>query len=187
MKNALILHGAQNNSSGNWFPWLKEKLEKKAFKVWVPDMPNAEKPILKDWLYYIFSNKNWIFNADSIIIGHSAGATFTLKVIESLPGGIIINKAIMVSPFAGMGKLKWTYKYKRSLVEKPMDFKKTKKSCRNFYFFASNNDKYDCGIDQAEILQKHLGGEIILKPGEGHFNLETDPKYKQLPELLEYI
>lgn len=39
MKNALILHGAGNNHTGNWFLWLQEKLEKKDYKVWVPDLP----------------------------------------------------------------------------------------------------------------------------------------------------
>lgn len=87
MKNVLILHGAGNNSKGNWFPWLKEEVEKKGNIAWVPDLPNSEHPDKKAWLDTIFLNKQWVFDSESIIVGHSAGATCILRVLEQLPGG----------------------------------------------------------------------------------------------------
>ena len=62
-----------------------------------------------------------------------------------------------------------------------------KKSCKKFFFFASDRDPYDCGIDKALFMQKHLGGQIIYRPGEGHFNLEKGPQYTTFPALLEKI
>ena len=97
MKNALILHGAGNDSSGNWFPWLGKELERKGFKVWIPDLPNSDHPIQKDWLETIFSNNNWNFNEESVVIGHSTGATLILRILERLPEDTKVNKAILVA------------------------------------------------------------------------------------------
>lgn len=111
MKDVLILHGAGNNSQGNWLPWLKVELEKKGYKVWSPDLPNSDTPVLKGWLDTIFSNKEWEFNEESIIVGHSSGATLTLRVLENLPEGAKINKAILVAGFIDKGELPQFYQY----------------------------------------------------------------------------
>ena len=39
MNNYIIIHGSFGSNDGNWFPWLKEKLEQKGSKVEVPQMP----------------------------------------------------------------------------------------------------------------------------------------------------
>src|SRR3989344_5767772 len=84
MKNVLLLHGSGNNSQGNWFPWLKKELEEKGFKVWVPNLPHADYPDISEWVDFIFSSKNWEFNKESLIIGHSAGATLILGLLKIL-------------------------------------------------------------------------------------------------------
>lgn len=187
MKNALILHGAGNNSQGNWFPWLKKELEKKGYKVWVPDLPNSETPKLTDWVETIFSNQEWEFNEDSIIIGHSAGATCVVRVLERIPLGIKINAAIMVAAFAERGTKQEYFHYKDGLLEKPFAWGKIKNTAKHFYFIASNNDQYECGAKQGKIFCDHLGGELIIKPGEGHFSLESNPSYHEFPFLLTLI
>lgn len=187
MKNALILHGAGNNHSGNWIPWLKKELEGKGYKVWTPDLPDSDIPNKEKWLNTIFLNKEWIFNSESVIIGHSAGATLILRILENIQEGIKINKAVLVSGPVEMGMKLEYFVYKKSLVGSPFDWHKIKSSCNNFFFICSDNDRYQCGEDQAKIMQEHLGGEIILKRGEDHFNLETSPKYKQFPLLLEMV
>ena len=86
MKNALILHGTSSNPHANWFDWTKEKLEFSNFKVWVPQLPQADHPDMVTYKDYIF-RQGWDFNSDSVIIGHSSGAVAVLSLLEALPEG----------------------------------------------------------------------------------------------------
>jgi len=187
MKNALILHGAGNNHTGNWFPWLKHELSDNNYDVWVPDLPNSEKPNREAWLKTIYGNKKWIFTNKSIIVGHSAGATLILRILETLPIETIIHKAVLVAGPATIGTNPKIFPYKESLVKGSFNWDKIKKSCQKFYFFCSDNDQYQCDVSQSKIFQKHLGGELLFRKGEAHFNLEKGPQYKEFPELLEKI
>ena len=97
MKNAVILHGIFNNKHGNWFPWLKRELEKRGYKVFVPDLITSDMPNTnKSWQYI---TRNWKFDNDSIIIGHSSGGTMALGFLQKLAGNVVIKKAILVSAF----------------------------------------------------------------------------------------
>jgi|SRR3989344_3098703 len=187
MKNVLLLHGSGNNSQGNWFPWLKKELEEKGFKVWVPNLPHADYPDISEWVDFIFSSKNWEFNKESLIIGHSAGATLILGLLQNLPSNKVISKAILVAGCVSIGKSKEKNRVKQGLLKSPFNWNKIKQSAQKFYFIHSDNDRYECGIEQGMIMQQYLGGELIFKPGEDHFNLETSPKYKKFPLLLELI
>lgn len=187
MKNAIILHSSHNNSKGNWIPWLKKELEKRNQKIWTPDLPNAEYPDVDKWVDYIFSNKEWQFDKESVIIGHSAGATAILGLLQKLRKEIKIDKAILVAGLVKLTTLPKINKIAKGLLKKPFDYKKIKNSSKNFYFIHSDNDRYQCDIKQGKIMQKKLGGKLIVRPGEDHFNLETSPKYKKLPLLLEIL
>lgn len=46
MKNAIILMGAGENQESFWLPWLKRELEKKDYKVWLPQLPDNDNPYL---------------------------------------------------------------------------------------------------------------------------------------------
>lgn len=186
-KSALILHGAGNNSSGNWFPWLKNELVNKGYEVWCPDLPKSSEPDQKSWLEVILSNKDWKFGEKSVIIGHSAGATLILRILERLSPPIKIRTAILVAGVVELGSRPEFFKYKQSLVKEQFNWKKIKKSCANFYFIHSNNDPYGCGQNQGEIMYNHLGGSLIIKRGEGHFNLEKGQEYLRFPLLLDYL
>lgn len=187
MKNVLILHGAGNNSQGNWFPWFKSALEKRGYTVWVPDLPSSDIPMREAWLATIFANKEWKFNSESIAIGHSAGAICILRLLEALPDGIRIKKSILVAGPVNIGTKSEYFPYKKDMLERPFDWKKIKKSCVSFYFIHSDNDPYECGLENGKIFQKHLGGELIVKPGQGHFNLEASSRYKEFPLLVKLI
>lgn len=38
-ENYVIIHGSFGSKDGNWFPWLKDELERKGKQVIVPQMP----------------------------------------------------------------------------------------------------------------------------------------------------
>ena len=181
MRNVLILHGTGNDSQGNWFPWLKTQLEKNGFKVWVPDLPESDVPNMKKYEDFIFSS-DWEFDNNSIIVGHSSGAVAALGLLQKLPKEIAVDSCLLIASFKddlGVKKLS-------GLFDEPFDFAMIKQKARNFIFMHSDNDPY-CPVDHAEYLAKKLDGKLIIKKGQGHFNLQASPKYREFPGLLELI
>jgi len=182
MKNALILHGTGNNHKGNWFPWLKNELEKKGYKVWVPDLPNSEQANVKRYNKFIFANKDWEFNNDSVIIGHSSGAVAILGLLQKLPDNVRVNRCILVASFMNdFGNPDFS-----GLFEEPFDFEKIKTKSNKFIIVHSDDDPY-CPLSHAEYFAEKLGGELIVKKGQGHFNLEKGPQYKKFPFILSLL
>jgi hypothetical protein len=178
MKNALILHGTDSNSSDNWFPWLKTELEKLGYKVWVPNLPHAEKPNIERYNKFIFSNKDWEFNKESIIVGHSSGAVEVLGLLGALPEKITVNKCFLVGSF--MNDLGWDSL--KELFLKPFDFEKIKKKAKEFIFIHSDDDPY-CPLDHAKYLAEKLAGKLIIKNNQGHFS----GKDVKVPVILDEL
>lgn len=98
MKNALILHGTDNNSQNNWFQWLKGQLQEKGFSVLVPNLPNAHRPNPKIYNRFLLDS-GFDFNSESILVGHSSGAVAILSLLQHLPDNAIINSVYLVGSF----------------------------------------------------------------------------------------
>ncbi|MBU2592141.1 MAG: alpha/beta fold hydrolase [Patescibacteria group bacterium] len=182
MKNALILHGTGNNSKGNWFPWLKQELKGCGWKVWVPDLPQSDKPNTKRYNQHILANREWEFNKDSVLIGHSSGAVAILGLLSHLPANVVVDTCILVGSF----KDNLGCKDFSGLFQEPFDFKKIKKHAKRFVFIHSDNDPH-CPLEHAKYLREQLDGELIIKKGQGHFNLEKGKEYRQFPFLLNVL
>lgn len=182
MKNALILHGTASNSHGNWFSWLREELEKLGYLVWVPDLSLSDKPNIKRYNDYILGNSRWIFNGKSTLIGHSSGAVAILGLLQHLPQEVVVNTCILVGSFKdNLGNENLD-----GLFEEPFDFEAIKTHARKFILIHSDDDTY-CPLEHAQFLAEKLGGELIIKKGQGHFNLEKSKRYKKFPFLLKII
>ena len=123
----------------------------------------------------------------SLIIGHSLGATLALRILENLPVGITIERAILVAGFVEVGTIPETFAEKKRFLEVAFDWERIRAACNRFYYVCSDNDSYGCGEDQGKLMQEHLGGELIVERGQNHFNLEKGPEYKQFPLLLKLM
>lgn len=186
MKNALILHGTQGGSNDNWHPWLKKELENKGYKVWLPDLPGAEHPDLKRYLRFIFSNKEWEFNSESVIIGHSSGAVATLAILNELQDKISINTCILVSVFEKNSPGgKWSPN--KDLFNYKFDLQHIKNKVRDLVFIISDNDPY-CTVEYVKKLGSSLGGKVIVTHGDGHFSVASGgEKYKKFPLIKKFL
>ena len=179
MKTAIILHGTGDSPDLFWFPYLKENLEKKGYEVWLPQLPNAEKPNLKDWLPFILENGK--LTEETVVIGHSAGAQVILSLLEKLEKPI--KQAILVSGYAK--PLPKTEKDPKNQDE--FNWEKIKGKAGEFIFINSDNDPWECTDVQGKIMADNLNGRLIVMH-DGHMGSQTyNQPYKEFPLLLELI
>lgn len=179
MKKALILHGTSANHSSNWFPWLKQKLEGLDYEVWVPDLPNANKPNIQTYNEYLLNN-GWNFS-DNLVIGHSSGAVEALALLQVLPESVTVDTVVLVGVFKG--DLGW-----ESLkgVNASFDYPAIKKRAKRFIVLHSDNDPY-CPLAGAKEIANYLDAEFKLLPNMTHFSYDLDNRFNKFPELLEII
>lgn len=181
MKNAVILHGTNGYPEENWFTWLKGELEEKGYKVWLPQLPKCDKPNVDT--YNKFLIQDWEYNSETTLIGHSSGAVEILSLLENLPEGIVIDKAILVAGF--IDNLNWDAL--NELFIHSFDWDKIKSKCKKFVLIHSDNDPY-VPLEHGNVLKKNLGADLILKEGQKHFSVGSfGEEYKKFPLLLELI
>src|SRR3989338_4480237 len=140
MKNAFIFHGTEGYPEENWFPWLKQELEKNEYEVFVPHFPSPPKipskiagwfDVLKDYELHI--------NEDTIIIGHSLGGIFTLRVLEKLQHPV--KAAIFVGTPIGVRPV-LNYYRDNCFSGFSFDWKSILEKSRRFLVFQSDDDPY---------------------------------------------
>jgi len=179
MKNAIILHGTGDEPEMFWFPYVAAGLREKGFEVWLPQLPNATKPNLADWLLFIMQNGK--FGDETVLIGHSAGAQIILSLLEK--SDIKVKQAILVSG------------YSKPLPETAadpknqgrFDWEKIKGKADEFIFINSDNDPWECTDAQGKIMADNLGGRLIIMH-DGHMGSQTQNQpYKEFPFILELI
>jgi predicted alpha/beta hydrolase family esterase len=182
MANFLILHGTASTPKDNWFMWLKGILIGQGHKVWLPQLPDSDKPNSQTYTKFLLSNDKFTYDEDTIIIGHSSGAVEALYLLQHLPKGTVLKAEILVSAFKD--DLGWPSL--KDLFSEPYDFDAIKAHCQHFTFVHSDDDPY-VPVEHAEFLAEKTGGELLTFEGQGHFNTELSPQYKQFPEIFNVI
>lgn len=185
MKNALILHGNDDDSRSHWYQWLKTELEKTSYSTWAPDLPQANNPNLKRYNEFILAKKEFQFNEETIIVGHSSGAVAILGLLQALPESTMVHSVYLVGSFNQDLHVEGVHHEELFLT--PFDFDKIKKKAKKFVFIHSDDDPY-CPLEQAKNLAEKTDGELIILKGQKHFSTTTAGEaYRQFPKLLEII
>lgn len=180
MKSAFIFHGTAGHPKENWFPWLKEKLESIGYMVIVPQFPARETQTLDNW-FEVFEKYKEFYSEESIMIAHSLGGAFLLRVLERYD--VKVKAAFIIAAPIGVLPIK-NYKGDKPFIGHLFDWKKIKSRANKFFIFHSDNDPY-VSLGNGEQLAKNLNTELILIPNAGHFNEKAG--YLQFDLLLDKI
>ncbi|TAL51805.1 MAG: hypothetical protein EPN86_05960 [Nanoarchaeota archaeon] len=180
MKSAFIFHGTAGHPKENWFPWLKGKLELLGYTVIVPQFPTLAHQTLENW-FNVFEKYKEFYSEDTVLIGHSLGGSFLLRVLEKYD--IKIKAAFIVAAPIGVLPIK-NYEGDKPFIGHALDWKKIKSHSNRFFIFHSDNDPY-VDFGNGKELSKNLGTELIFIPDAGHFNEKAG--YLQFDLLLDKI
>jgi hypothetical protein len=181
VKKALILHGTSGNSQGEWFGWLKTKLELKGYQVWVPDLPGAEEPDINLYNPYILKNCPFQIDEETVIVGHSSGAAAAMGLVQVLPNRV--EKIISVAGFVDDLDYEPVKKMYASWI---FNWRKIKKQADKIIAIYSDDDPF-VPVKHARELHKLVGAEKVLIPGQKHFSVSTNNKYTEFPEILKWV
>ncbi len=180
MTNVFIFHGYGADPNANWFPWLKEELEKKGYSVFVPAFPDTNNPNREKWLEHMEQYKEHI-DEDTIFVGHSLGAPFLLNILETLDKPI--KASFLVAGFVGSLGPDFD-PYVGSIANRDFNWDKIRNNCRKFVIFASDNDPF-VPLEKAEELHKLLPSELVIIKGAEHLNAGSG--YFTFDELRDSI
>ncbi len=188
MRNIFIIHGSYGNPEENWFPWLKYELEILGHHVVLPQYPIPKSQdlaygghVLSAWIDKFDEYKEYV-NNESILVAHSRGCVFSYRILARK---IPLHAAFLVAPWI-------TYRWYPkgwikidSFHKDPFEWEKMKKGAKYIEVFQSTNDEIP--VSEGKQIAQNLNAELILVENAGHFNVATDPKFKEFDLLLDRI
>lgn len=182
MKNAFIFHGTEGYPEENWFHWLKQELEKIGYQVFVPQFPSPPKVAAKidEWFNVLEKYIQYI-NEDTLLIGHSLGGVFTLRILEKIKHPVravfLVGTPIGVRPILNFDR-------DNCFSGFSFDWKSITKNSCHFEVFHSDNDPY-VSLENGKELANNLKVRLNFIPNAGHFNSKAG--YSKFDLLLEKI
>ena len=178
-RNIFIFHGTEGYPDENWFPWMKLQLETRGHKVFVPQFPSP--PVvpskISGWFDVLREYRQYI-DEHSVLIGHSLGGIFILRILEELTqsiyGAAFVGTPIGIKPILN-------YDRDNAFSGFSFDWNGIKNKSQKFIVFHSDNDPY-VSLGNGEQLAKELGVKLSFVPNAGHFNARAG--YLQFESLL---
>lgn len=186
MKRIFIIHRWDGTPNSDWYPWIKNELEKRGFKVEVPEMPNTSEPKVNDWVNHLKKVVGKL-NNETYFIGHSIGCQAIMRFLEKEKYEGKIGRIVFVAGWFKLDNLEneEVEAIAKPWVNAPIDFRKVKQKLSKLTVFLSSNEPYGYIEENKRIFEEKLNVEIILEKNKGHFT--EDDGVNELPEVLKEI
>lgn len=174
----LIVHGANGYPTENWFSWLRDELNARDYNAIVPQFPLGDQQTLDTWLETSRQYAEYL-TPDSVLVGHSLGAPFVLRLLERYP----VRAAYLVAGYAELCCNEFDT-INESFIGNGFDWQAIYDHCKQITVFHSQTDPY-ISQDAAIRLATRTNAKLEWFPEAGHFNTATG--YTTFPKLRDAI
>lgn len=176
-----IFHGTAGHPGENWFPWARHEFEARGYEVIIPQFPTPEGQSLAAWRTVLETHLSKITEA-SMLIGHSLGGLFLLRVLETLAHPVAAS--VFVGAPVGVRPIKNYDADSAFAAGFDFDWPSIRTHAGRATVFHSDNDPY-VSLGNGQELARQLGVELTMVPGAGHFNASAG--YTEFPQLVEAV
>lgn len=185
MKKVYLIHGWGGNSKKDWFPWIRKELDSRGFEVIAPDMPNTQKPRIKEWVGEL--KKIVKPDEDTYFIGHSIGCQAIMRYLEQLQENINVGGAVFVAGWFNLDNLEGEDEkdIAKPWIETSINLEKVKNKAKKFVAFISDNEPYGFVKENSKIFKEKLNAEVIIGKNKRHFTAEDG--ITEVPGVLAKI
>jgi predicted alpha/beta hydrolase family esterase len=173
--NTLIIHGYGNYPNESWLFWLERELGQQA---WAPRLPSPHAPRMDEWMKALEERPDFL-NEELVVVGHSLGVLFLLKILEVQP----VKAAFFLAGFLGDLDVPFNDEL-QDIAGQDFDWESIHLNCPEFHVMHSDNDPY-VPLEKAEALAALCRVPLELVTGAGHFNVAAG--WTSAPRLLEKI
>lgn len=176
MKIIFVPGNGGGGPNDNWFPYLKENLEKLGIQVIASEFPDNTLARESYWIPFL---KN-VLKADdqTILIGHSSGAIAAMRYAEKTP---LLGSFIIGAYHTDLGI---DQEKQSGYFNRPWNWDVIKRNQKWIVQFSSVDDPW-IPIEEARFVHQKLDTEYYEFDKHGHFGGDYDKLI--FPELLDAI
>lgn len=166
MKTAYIFHDAFNDQFSDWYPWMKNELEKLGYVTFVPQFPTPAGQSYESWRT-VMKNYLHTFDGETIFIGHGTGGAFALRLVEELPQKIrgLFLIASYAEPIGHVGY----DRLNEPFVNHEFNWEKIIANTVSRGVIAGESDPF-VPLEITQHLANHLNETVVVIPEGGHIH-----------------
>ncbi|MBU1017740.1 alpha/beta hydrolase [Patescibacteria group bacterium] len=173
MTTFLLLHGYGGTHPEHWQSYLANRLKDEGQTVLFPDLPNADRPQLNEWLGYLEDVLQR--SPDLVVAAHSLGCTLWLHYVARHPE-VKPKKVFLVAPPLNDCDIEELASF-FPLPELDL-------SVQNYQMIGSDNDNFILE-EEFKTLADNLKIPLRILPGAGHINAPLHGDWEWMNEQMK--
>lgn len=174
-RRAILFHGTGGTPDVVWLPWLDARLTARGYVVERPAYPTVNDEPVASMLPRVLAAH--MFDADTVLVGHSAGAALLLALLEHLDGPVA--QSVLVA-----GYCTTPGDEDEPVLQESYDWDRIRAHAGEVVLVNSVRDPYGCDVTQGRAMFDRLGGTLVVRD-DGHFG-DVDQPFDTF-ELLDRL